>query len=164
MEIRGSGSLSAFAALMLLAGAPAEAIDSVTGTYAGKLSCHENASGAVSKFKQDVTVEILLVGAIFNLDILAGMTSVAESVRGVVVADAAKADRATLAGVDCILGAMTLRGTALDANIVIKPGSEKGTVKGTLIQLDSEGSTSRICSLTAKRTSTADLSVFECIF
>jgi energy-converting hydrogenase Eha subunit B len=65
-------------------------------------------------------------------------------------------DRGKLTGVQCGLSFSNYVGGAVHADVVIKPGSEGGTLKGTLIDLDEAGFVAALCSFTAKRISTAD--------
>ncbi|HVH07791.1 MAG TPA: hypothetical protein VNE71_17495 [Myxococcota bacterium] len=154
-----------FAAVLagLVMAAPAVAIESINGTYEGKVRCRENAAGTLAKTKQDLLLRIVGDAGIFNLDVVASGELYAALVAGTIVEHAGKPDRATLAGVDCELSAASGIGSALHAEIAIKPGSEQGTVKGTLLRLSGDGgATSELCTFTAKRTSTALPSISAC--
>lgn len=163
MRIREIGALVGCAAWALLLGQPAAAIDDVTGTYTGKLSCRQILAGAASKSKQDVSVEIIEgKGGGISLDITAGATVIAQAVVAFLVEDAAKAERGTITGPECGLGVVSREGATVHADLTIKAGSENGKLKGTLIGMDDEAGLARICTFTAKRTSTAEPTVIFC--
>ena len=163
MRIREIGAFAGCAAFALLVGLPAAAIDDVTGTYTGKLSCRDILAGAASKSKQDVSVLVLEgKGGGVALDITAGATTIAQAVVAFLVEDAAKADRGTITGPECGLDVVSRLGATVHAEVTIKAGSENGKLKGTLIGMDDESGLARICTFTAKRTSTADPTVVFC--
>ena len=163
MRVREIGALAGCAACVLLAGLPAAAIDDVTGTYTGKLSCRQMLAGAASKSKQEITVLVIAgKGGGISLEIDAGATTIADAVVAFLVEDAAKADRGTLTGPECSLSAGNREGATVYADVVIKPGSEQGKLKGTLIGMDDVGGLAKVCSFTAKRTSTAAPPIIPC--
>jgi hypothetical protein len=153
-------SIVAISAFVLAAAAPAAAIDSVTGTYEGKMTCRQIASGATTKVKQDVVVGIFEGTSNF---IGVDVGDVSTAIGGILVEDTAKADRAKLVGVECGVSYLNTVGGVLHADVVIKPGSDKGTLKGTLIVMDELAPLGSLCTFTAKRTSTAEPVVDQCL-
>ena len=142
------------AAAGLLAASPsARAADVLTGIYEGKLSCKGLDSGAATKDKQDVTMDVVEGKGLVSIRITAGATPVGEVVRAFIVDDTNKADRAKIAGVDCGVEVVDMSGVVLQADAVVKEGSEKGTLKGTLTNSDFAGLDIEVCSFSVKRTS-----------
>lgn len=153
-------SIVAFSAFVLAAASPAGAIDAVTGTYEGKMTCRQIATGETTKLKQDVVVDIFEGTSNFvGLDV----GDVSNAIGGVLVEDTAKPDRAKLVGVECGLTYLNTVGGVLHADVVIKPGSDKGTMKGTLIVMDEFAPLGSLCTFTVKRTSTAEPVVEPCL-
>jgi hypothetical protein len=152
-----------FGSLLVLAlAAPAGAAEDLSGSYAGKLSCKGLANGAAEKVKQDITIDVAedIVG--FNLQIRAGATQIGDFVRGFVMDDAAKPDRAKLFGVDCDMDLVQLTNLTLIADAVAKAGSDKATLKGSLT--DTTGKTRILdCTFSVKRTSTTAPKFQGCI-
>ena len=149
-------------ALALALAAPAGAADVLTGSYAGKLSCKGLADGVAEKTKQDITIDVTedIVG--FNLQIRAGATQIGDFVRGFVMDDSAKPDRAKLFGVDCDMNLVQLSNLTLIADAVAKAGSEKATLKGSLT--DTTGKTRILdCTFSVKRTSVTPAKFEGCI-
>jgi hypothetical protein len=143
-------------ALALALAGSAGAIESINGTYEGKLRCSENSAGTLAKTKQDLELRIIGDAGIFNVGVFAGGQPYALKAEGPIVEQTAKPDRATIAGIDCDYQDVESRGLAIHAEIAIKPGSEKGTIKGTILrQSGTEGRSIELCTFTAKRTSTA---------
>ena len=139
---------------------PAAAIDSVTGTYEGKMTCRQISNGATTKEKQDVTVDVFEgVSNFVGLDVGTASTKIG----AVLVEDTEKSDRAKVVGVECGVTYLNTLGGALHADVVIKPGSDKGTMKGTLIVMDEFAPLGSLCTFTAKRTSTAEPVVDPCL-
>jgi hypothetical protein len=151
-------TVAAFAAFAFAA-SPAAAIDNVTGTYEGKMTCRQIASGATTKVKQDVTVDVFEGKSNIGVDV----GSVSTAIGGVLVEDTAKTDRAKLVGVECGVTFLNTAGGVLHADVVIKPGSDKGTIKGTLIVMDEFAPLGSLCTFTAKRTSTAEPDIEPCL-
>jgi hypothetical protein len=148
----------AFASLVFTA-SPAAAIDTVTGTYEGKMTCRQISTGATTKVKQDVTIDVFEgVSNFVGLDVGTASTAIG----AVLVEDTAKTDRAKVVGVECGVTYLNTLGGALHADVVIKPGSDKGTMKGTLIVMDEFAPLGSLCTFTAKRTSTAEPVVDPC--
>ena len=147
--------LLATAFVLALAG-PAGAIESISGTYAGKLRCAENSAGTLAKTKQDLELRIIGDAGVFNMGVFAAGQPYALKAEGPIVEQTAKPDRATIAGIDCDFQDIEQTGLAIHAEIAIKLGSEKGTMKGTILrQSGTEGRNIELCTFTAKRTSTA---------
>jgi|GEM_PF-4594105 len=152
-EKRPRWALVGIAALALAA--PAEAIDDVTGTYEGTITCREIAGGVAAKTKRDVVVEVVEGKAPFaSVDVTADGTPIATAVLGLLAEDAAKSDRGKVAGIECGFDFLDREGATFHADVLIEPGSEKGTLKGTLLDMDDELGIAAICTFKAKRTST----------
>jgi hypothetical protein len=150
----------AFSASILAAASPAGAIDTVTGTYEGKMTCRQIAGGETAKVKQDVVVDVFEgVSNFVGLDV----GDVSNAIGGVLVEDTAKPDRAKLVGVECGVTYLNTVGGVLHADVVIKSGSDKGTMKGTLIVMDEFAPLGSLCTFTVKRTSTAEPMVEPCL-
>jgi hypothetical protein len=155
--MRSAGiSICLAAGLAIGAAAPAGAIDSMVGSYAGKLSCKGYAGGAATKSKQDATVVIGETKGGALMRISAGGAPLGETIFVFALADATKTDRAKLQGLDCPSTVGSGHNLAMEGDIVIKPGSEKGTLKGSLIRREAGGMPAVIdvCTFTVKRTST----------
>jgi hypothetical protein len=153
-------TLVACAAVALAAAAPAAAIDDVTGTYEGKLTCRQISNGTATKVKQDVVVGLDEgKGGFVAVDV----GSLATAIGGILVEDTAKTDRAKIVGVECGVTYLNTVGGALHADLVIKPGSDKGTVKGTLVVMDEAVPLGSLCTFTAKRTSTTPPKLDLCL-
>ena len=150
----GFGRFGAIGALALLCAAPGAAIDSVSGTWEGKLTCREVAGGVASKTKQDVTVRIGEDMGNVGVDVHSGMTPIATAIGGFLAEDGAKQNKAKLVGIECGLSWNQQSGGAIQADVTIPPGSTKGTLKGTLTLMDSATTRAAQCTFSAKRTST----------
>jgi hypothetical protein len=146
--------LLAATALALGLAAPAGAIDNLTGSWTGKVSCKGSAAGAPSNSKNDLSISVVQTKGT-HMRFAAGGVALGDPVVVYVLADATKADRAKTQGLDCGSGPESLATLTMQADVVIKPGSEKGTMKGSLIRRDASGSgLIAVCTFTAKRTST----------
>jgi hypothetical protein len=152
----------AIAAAALALGSPAAALDDISGTYAGKMSCKGYAAGAPSKAKHDVTIEVA-EGKVNLMRILIGMNQLGSNIHFTLAEDSAKQDRGKVGGVDCTLGWLTQNGLSVQADAVVKPGSEKGTLKGEVQHLDAEGIV-ETCSFSVKRASTTPPQLGVCQF
>jgi hypothetical protein len=143
------------AALAVVAAAPARAIDPMTGSYAGKLSCKGYAGGTPSKSKHDATV-VVVEGKTIRLLVTADGAPFGDTVSVFRLAHATKLDRAKIQGLDCPSTNSSSLSLTIEGDVVIKPGSEKGTIKGSLIRRDTLGMPAAIevCTFTVKRTST----------
>jgi hypothetical protein len=148
------GRIGTIAAAAVLAAAPASAIDLLTGTYTGKMSCKGQSGIEATKSKSDITIDVV-EGMGVLLQVKQGPILLAEVVEALVLESMAKPDRAKLGGLSCLLEAGQLSGIAFQADAVIKEGSEKGTLKGSLIRYESGASIVDVCTFSAKRTSTA---------
>lgn len=148
--------------LVLALAAPAGAAEDLSGSYAGKLSCKGLAAGVAEKVKQDITIDVVEDVIGFNLQIRAGATPIGDAVRGFVMDDSAKPDRAKLFGVDCDMDLVQLTNLTLIADAVAKAGSDKATLKGSLT--DTTGKTRILdCAFSVKRTSTTAPKFQGCI-
>jgi hypothetical protein len=154
MDFRRFGTLAAVAALALAVAAPALALDTLTGTYTGKMSCKGYANQAPTKSKQDITIDVIDSKG-FVLQVRAGATDVGTAVFAFKIEDAVKTDRGTFAGVDCTLTSISGDGIALRGDAVVKPGNGKATLKGSLTRQDVDGDgLVEHCTFSVKRTST----------
>jgi hypothetical protein len=156
--LRVLGSIVLGLALASAAGAA----EDLSGSYAGKLSCKGLANGAAEKAKQDVTIDVVEDPIGFNLQIRAGATPIGDFVRGFVMDDVAKPDRAKLFGVDCDMNLVSLSNLTLIADAVAKAGSDKATLKGSLTDTTDK---TRIldCTFSVKRTSPTAPKLLGCI-
>jgi hypothetical protein len=142
---------------LVLGTAPARALDSVSGSYAGKMSCKGYSGGTATKTKLDITIDAI-DGKGVGLQVKTAGTQIGQTIISpLLLEDTAKLDRAKLAGVDCATSPFSSVGMALQADVVIKPGSPKGTLKGTLTRRSGEGAGSiDQCTFSVKRTSTKE--------
>lgn len=161
--MRGLVCCLATAASFALAGAPAAAVDDVTGTYEGKMTCNEIADGFPGKSKRDVTVAVIEEMGEIILDILAGEDEVGTALRGFVADDSAKAKRGKLTALQCGLSVGNRNGAVIHADVRIKPGSEKGKLKGTVILMETATGTAALCKISAKRTTIDPGTVTLCL-
>jgi hypothetical protein len=146
------------ALLGLLAGAPAAAIESVSGSYEGKLICKGVATGDFVKDKSDVEIGIMDDGAGNLLLVISGVGTF----EGFVLGSMRKPETGTLSGVSCTLGIVDLEGAAFHAEVKVKAGSPKASFKATLTRMDLAGSSSALCTLKAKRVSTIPPKLTNC--
>ena len=133
-----------------LAAAPAGALESLSGSYEGKLVCKGVVAGDFDKQKSEVDVGVFDDGA-GGLTLL--ITDVGTLI-GFALTDTSKPDTGTLSAVNCTLDVSTLTGSALHAEVKVKAGSDKATLKGTLTRMNEGGSQSGLCDLDVKRVST----------
>jgi hypothetical protein len=161
MVLGRTGILAALAAFALGSGAPAQAIESLTGSYAGKMSCKGQSGVDATKSKQDITVEVL-DSEVVLLQVTTPPLPLGAVVELLVLEPIVKPDRAKVGGVDCNLTRLSKSGIALHADAVIKPGSEKGTLKGSLIRYEGKASIIDVCSFSVKRTSTTAPELLGC--
>ena len=141
--------------------APVSALESTTGIYEGPLKCTGLASGAPSKLKRDFAVVIRVDGSgNVVMQVNANPSFLSDVLGGFVAEDSAKADRGTITATACSLNYSTRNGQTVYLDVVVKPGGAKASVKGTLIDLSVGDGEARICTFTAKRTST-DPPVFK---
>jgi hypothetical protein len=156
-----AGAGLALALVLVLAAAPALALDDISGSYAGKMSCKGYSGGTAAKTKLDITIDVA-EGKGVALQVKAGGAQIGETIISpILLEDAAKLDRGKLAGVDCATSFASSVGVALQADAGVKPGSEKGTLKGTLTRRSGVGAGAiDECTFSVKRTSTT-VPVFE---
>jgi hypothetical protein len=154
----------AAAAAVLALAAPAGALGDFVGTYEGKLRCRENAAGVLAKTKQDLRIELTSPALnLFAAQVFASEQVYAYRMEGYVVQQVAKPDRATLSAPTCDFSALSNNGVVMHAELTAKDDSDKAALKGTLLRLTGTGgSTSELCTFTAKRTSSADPVVSAC--
>jgi hypothetical protein len=148
-------AIGILAGAALAAAAPARAIDPMTGSYAGKLSCKGYAGGTPSKSKHDATI-VVVEDKTIRLRISADGAPLGDTVAVFRLANETKPDRAKIQGLDCPSSNTSPQSLTIEGDVVIKPGSEKGAIKGSLIRRDSLGMPAAIdvCTFTVKRTST----------
>jgi hypothetical protein len=146
------------ALLGLLAAAPAGAIESVSGSYEGKLICKGVAAGDFVKEKTDVEIGIADDGA-GNLILSVSGIGIFE---GFVLGSMRKPETGTLSGVSCTLGIVDLAGAAFHAEVKVKAGSAKASFKATLTRMDLGEGRSALCTLKAKRVSTIEPMLIVC--
>ena len=154
--------LAVLAAAAFVVSAPAHAIDNMTGVYNGKMSCKGNRDGVPTKTKGDASVSVVedaTVRLLVTLDsvLLGGPVGVFR------IVEAAKPDRAKIQGLDCPSTTSSTTSLTIAGDVVIKTGSEKGTIKGTLIRRSSPApALIEVCAFTVKRTSTELPEVVAC--
>jgi hypothetical protein len=144
-------ALLALAVALALSAAPARAVESLSGTWTGKLSCKGTAAGNATKSKRDLTLRIV-DGEGVQISVLADGAVIGETVRVFLAEDAEKTDRGRIAGVSCDLDAFSLEGLSLSAEVVVKAPSGKGSLKGALYRLEPMGTVLEDCTFSAKRT------------
>jgi hypothetical protein len=145
---------------LALAPVPASAIDLLTGTYEGKYSCKGSNNGTPTKSKGEATIAITegKVSLLATLSEDATQVGIFELLH---IEETAKQDRSKIAGGDC--GLLNVgRGAALAGDVVIKPDSEKGAIKGTYIRMGAKPDRIDVCSFSVKRTATTDPMVLGC--
>ena len=154
--------LAVFAAVALATASPAQAIDNMTGLYNGKMSCKGNQDGVPTKSKGLASVSVLedtTIRLLVTLDgvLLGGPVNVFR------LTEDAKPDRAKIQGLDCPSSTSSTASLTVVGDVAIKAGTEKGTIKGTLIRRN-QGDPSLIeaCTFTVKRTSTELPEVVPC--
>jgi hypothetical protein len=140
--------------IFALAAGPASAIESLTGTWAGKLKCVGTLNGTPVKTNAPVTVTVsdggpegIAINVPGGGGILFGFT----------VADTAKPLNGHATAVSCgeIDGEAPLFGAVAHLDVATKAApSTKASMKGDIIKLDDEANEAVICTLTAKRTDT----------
>jgi hypothetical protein len=145
-------SFLAITAALVLSAAPARAIDSLSGTYEGKASCKGISGGDATKVKTGLTIRIVEGAGITMTAAFTGSMG-GETLLGFHAEYTGKVDRAKLAAVSCGLSSGNVDGVSLEGDVVIKPGSEKGTVKGSLTVYVADGNVIDVCTFSVKRTS-----------
>ena len=96
-------------------------------------------------------------------DVIVDGTPIATALLGFLAEDAAKTDRARIAAIECGYDFLDKEGATFHAEVVIKAGSEKGSLKGTLLDMDDAVGLAGVCTFKAKRTSTAVPDVTLCL-
>jgi hypothetical protein len=136
-----------FCGLGLLAGAPAGALESASGSYEGKLVCKGIEGGERVKSKLSLEIGILDDG----VEGIAVEIETFGLFGGFLLTDTGKPETGTLSAVSCPLSVTSRTGRALHAEVKIKAGSDKATLKGKLIGMDFPGLESALCELKAER-------------
>jgi hypothetical protein len=149
--------------LAVAAAAPAGAIDNMTGSYTGNLSCKGYAGGTPSKSKHAATA-VVVEDETIRLRLSADGAPFGDTVSVFRLPNETKPDRAKIQGLDCPSTSSSPQSLTIEGDVVIKPGSEKGTIKGSLIRRDSLGMPAAIevCTFALKRTSTELPEVLPC--
>jgi len=132
-----------------LLAAPAGALESASGSYEGKLVCKELDGGQRDKTKQEVTLGVFDDGAGEVLMQLGSLGTFA----GFLLTDTKKPETGTLSAVNCTLDETGLAGAALHAEVKVKAGSDKASLKGTVVQMDLPGEAAALCQLKVERVS-----------
>jgi hypothetical protein len=160
--VRDLGIAGAALGLVVALATSAGAADVLTGSYAGKLTCKGLVAGAPAKTKQDITIAVSDSKIALAMEIRSGATQIGDALRGFVMDDSGKPDRAKLFAVDCDMNLVSLSNLTLIADAVAKEGSDKATLKGALT--DTTGKTQILdCTFSVKRTSTAPPKFEGCI-
>lgn len=130
----------------LLAGAPAAAIESVSGSWEAKLRCKGIQGGDLVKTRSEVTIGIADSAG----DLIFQISEVG-TLEGFLLGSMKKPTRGTLSGVSCGLDHVSGEGATLHAEVKVKPGSGKASFKGTLVRMGEGASVALICQVKAKR-------------
>jgi hypothetical protein len=152
MKTNVLGWMAALGFALAVGASPVQALESMSGTYAGKMSCKGYEGTAPTKGKQDITIDVIQEKGI-ALRVSAG-TQLGNEVLAVLAQDAAKTDKGKIGGVDCDLNLATLTGIAIQGDVTVKAGGGKASIKGTLLRLNDAGTVIDVCSYSVKRTST----------
>jgi hypothetical protein len=158
--LRNVLSALAGAALAAICASPAAALDDATGTYTGKMKCEYLDAGNPLKEKHNVTVRLVEDGNGERLGLDTDGGTFVSTTIGQVIDSTDKPDRGKYSGLSCTLNPVSLNGSSVHADLTIKPGSEKGSIKGTVHVHQPE--TAGFCTFSAKRTATVAPSVFLC--
>ena len=142
----------------LAAGAPAAAIESLTGTYAAKVSCKAIVAGERGKLKFESDLEVSDLG---GGQVLLHGTALGDF-DGFLLADMARPDGGVLSALACPLNVGNQNGSVLAVDVKTKPGSDDASFKGTLVNLGEGDMRSAVCKITAKRTSTSAPKLVGC--
>jgi hypothetical protein len=141
-----------------LAAAPAAALENANGSYEGKLKCKGLAGGDREKTKLDVEIGVQDDGA---GNVKLGIETLG-TFNGFLLTDTGKPETGTLSAVSCTLDTVDQTGHALHADVKIKAGSAKASLKGNVIRMDKSGETASLCELKADRVSTTPVKLLEC--
>lgn len=152
--------LGACAGLALLLGAPARAIENLSGTYEGKLRCETTTAGITSKSKQDVTVEVVDSG---SSRVTFEVIGVEDRIIGLVIEDAKKAEHGILPAASCDYESFQQAGLVARLAVRTKAGTEKASLKGTLLRSDIDTAISSRCTLDVKRVSALVPDIEPCL-
>jgi hypothetical protein len=146
--------------LAMLPGLAAHAVEDLTGTYEGTLRCVTTTAGVPSKSKQAVTVEVADNG---DEGVTFEIPTVEDRIVGLVIQDAVKGEHGVLPAASCDYEAFDQEGLVARLAVRTKVGSEKASLKGTLLRTSLEDESSAICTLDAKRVSTTLPEVVKCV-
>ena len=133
--------------LGLMAGLPAGALESASGSYEGKLVCKGIEGGERVKAKVELQIGIIddgVEGIAMEIDTFGRFD-------GFLLTDTRKPETGTLSAVSCPLTVTSRTGRVLHAEVKIKAGTDKATLKGKLIRMDFPGEASALCELKAER-------------
>jgi hypothetical protein len=151
------------AALALGFAAPSAALDDMTGSYTGKMSCKGYVGGAPAKAKSEIAVTVV-EGKGVRMSITTAGVPFGDTVALYKLEDETKPDRAKIQGLDCTSNVESPQSLTVQGDVVVKPGTGKGTIKGSVIRRDATGmpGTISVCTFSVKRTSTELPEVPEC--
>jgi hypothetical protein len=152
--------LGVCAGLALLLGAPAQAVENLSGSYEGKLRCATTTDGLASKTKQDVSVEVVDAG---TDGVTFEVVTVEDRIVGLVIEDAQKAENGILPAASCDYEAFEQEGVVARLAVRTKAGTEKASLKGTLLRSNIDTATSSSCTLDVKRVSTVVPKIEPCV-
>ena len=152
--------LGVCAGLALLLGAPARAVEDLSGTYEGKLRCATTTAGLTTKTKQAVSVEVVDSG---TDGVLFEVVTVEDRIVGLVIEDAEKAENGILPAASCDYEAFEQVGVVARLAVRTKAGTEQASLKGTLLRANIDTATSSICTLDVKRVSTVVPDIEPCV-
>jgi hypothetical protein len=146
--------------LALLLGAPARAIEKLSGTYEGKLRCETTTGGTTSKTRQDVTLQVVDLG---DDGVLFEMVGIEDRIVGLLIGDAEKAENGVLPAASCDYEAFDQVGSVARLAVRTKAGTDKASLKGTVLRSNIETGTSSSCTLDVSRVSTEVPEIAPCV-
>jgi uncharacterized protein (DUF427 family) len=141
--------VAALALFVLLGATRAFALEDLTGTWEGQISCEAIDGDVVAHFSAAATAYVADAGA--------GLIGVQVQSIGTFIGryqvEAAHPDHAVVQGASCDFDEEDVDGAVLRLDAKTKAGSTKASLAGTLIIVDGPGETSTQCELKLKRTS-----------
>jgi hypothetical protein len=142
----------------LWVGAPAAAIEPLTGLYDAKANCKGIQAGSRGKQKLELEIAVSDLGGGQVLIDVPGLGDF----DGFVITDLAKPEGGVLSAITCPLAALNQDGSVLQLDVKTKTGGDSASLKGTLVILDEAEAQSAVCKFSAKRTSTTVQKLTEC--
>jgi len=160
--MRNIQTLAFLAAASLFLGSAANALEDPDGTYEGTMTCRSLAIQFPQKIKQDITIVMNSGKGGFAMSISGEEGTIASPIGGLLGNEMAHPEKGKLGGVQCSLAWGNYNGSTVEADITVKPGGAKASMKGTLIRLLENPGLISLCTFSAKRTSTEPVIVPFC--